>query len=74
MFEKFLLYDLDDSLHLKKMFAFYVAVFHFHSFIFGCTGLCCHWAFTSRGERGYSSVAVGRLLVTVASRVAEHGL
>ena len=44
--------------------------------IFGCAGslLLLRWFFSSWGERGLLSVAVRRLLVVVASRVAEHGL
>ena len=55
------------------LFTLHYFFFQFHSFIFGCMGLCCCWAFTSRGERGYSFVAVGRVLVAVASFVAELG-
>ena len=35
---------------------------------------CCAWAFSSCGERGLLFVAVRRLLIAVASLVAEHGL
>ena len=35
---------------------------------------CCAWAFSSCGERGLLFVAVRRLLIVVASLVAEHGL
>ena len=35
---------------------------------------CCARAFSSCGERGLLFVAVRRLLVMVASLVAEHGL
>ena len=35
---------------------------------------CCVWAFSSCGERGLLFVAVHRLLIAVASLVAEHGL
>ena len=35
---------------------------------------CCAWAFSSGGERGLLSVVVCRLLIAVASLVAEHGL
>ena len=35
---------------------------------------CCAWAFSSCGERGLLLVAVRRLLIAVASLVAEHGL
>ena len=36
--------------------------------------LCCARAFSSCGERGLLFVAVRRLLIAVASLVAEHGL
>ena len=35
---------------------------------------CCERAFSSCGERGLLFVAVRRLLIVVASLVAEHGL
>ena len=35
---------------------------------------CCVRAFSSCGERGLLFVAVPRLLIAVASLVAEHGL
>ena len=35
---------------------------------------CCAWAFSSFGEQGLLFVAVRRLLIAVASLVAEHGL
>ena len=35
---------------------------------------CCTWAFSSCGERGLLFVVVCRLLIAVASLVAEHGL
>ena len=35
---------------------------------------CCARAFSSCGERGLLFVAVHRLLIAVASLVAEHGL
>ena len=35
---------------------------------------CCAQAFSSCGERGLLFVAVHRLLIAVASLVAEHGL
>ena len=38
-------------------------------------GLHCYaWAFSSCGERGLLFVVVRRLLVAVASLVAQHGL
>ena len=35
---------------------------------------CCAWAFSNCGERGLLFVVVHRLLIAVASLVAEHGL
>ena len=35
---------------------------------------CCAQAFSSCGERGLLFVAAHRLLIVVASLVAEHGL
>ena len=35
---------------------------------------CCTWAFSSCGEWGLLFAAVHRLLIVVASLVAEHGL
>ena len=35
---------------------------------------CCTWAFSSCDEQGLLFIAVHRLLITVASLVAEHGL
>ena len=35
---------------------------------------CCGRAFSSRGERGLLFVVVPRLLIAVASLVAEYGL
>ena len=35
---------------------------------------CCAWAFSSCSEWGLLFVAVGGLLIMVASLVADHGL
>ena len=52
--------------------------FFFNLFIYlflAALGLrCCAWAFSSCGERGLLFVVVHRLLIAVASLVAEHGL
>ena len=47
----------------------------FNLFLFlAALGLhCCTWAFSSCGERGLLFVVVRRLLMAVASLVAEHG-
>ena len=47
----------------------------FFFFFLAALGLrCCAWAFSSCGEQGLLFVAVCRLLIAVASLVAEHGL
>ena len=52
--------------------------FFFNKFIYlflAALGLrCCAQAFSSCGERGLLFVVVCRLLIAVASLVAEHGL
>ena len=56
----------------------YVLFFFLNKFIYlflAVLGLrCCAWAFSSCGEWGLLFVAVRRLLIAVASLVAEHGL
>ena len=50
---------------------FFKIVFYFLAVL----GLhCCMWAFSSCSEQGVLFVAVRRLLIAVASLVAEHGL
>ena len=47
----------------------------FISLFLAALGLHCYTqAFCSRGERGYPLVTMCRLLIAVASLVAEHGL
>ena len=42
-------------------------------FTFGCLGLhCCTWAFSICGNQDYSLVVVPRLLIVMASLVAEE--
>ena len=48
--------------------------FFFNLFLAGLGLRCCAWAFSSCGERGLLFVAVRRLLIAVASLVAERGL
>ena len=43
-------------------------------FICGCIGRCCAWAFSSCSKWGLLFVAVHRLLIAVASLVADLGL
>ena len=50
--------------YLKNFFLF-LAVLGLH---------CCAQAFSSCGEQGLLFIAVHRLLIAVASLVAEHGL
>ena len=59
---------------LKLFKKFYL--FYFILFIFGCIGslLLRTRASSSWGEQGLLFVAVRRLLIAVASLVAEHGL
>ena len=49
-------------------------VYLFYLFLAALGLCCCAWAFSSCGERGLLFVAVHRLLIAVASLVAEHGL
>ena len=52
-------------------FYYYLSIYLFLAVL----GLrCCVRAFSSCGERGLLFVAVHRLLIAVASLVAEHGL
>ena len=47
---------------------------YFYLFLAALGLSCCTWAFSSCSERGLHFVAVRRLLIAVASLVAEHGL
>ena len=54
-----------------------IAFFFFCNFFFFLVALglrCCVQAFSSCGEQGLLFVAVHRLLIVMASLVAEHGL
>ena len=63
---------------LKNFFSFDIIYFLFLKFIYlflAALGLhCCTWAFSSCGEQGLLFVVVRRLLIVVASLVAEHRL
>ena len=48
--------------------------FSFYLFLVALGLRCCLWAFSSGGEQGLLFVAVRRLLIAVASLVAELGL
>ena len=64
------IYDICSiTFFLKKFYLFYLFLF------LAVLGLrCCVWAFSSCGEWGLLFVAVRRLLIAVASLVAEQGL
>ena len=58
-----------------SFFSFNFLFIYFIYFFLAALGLCCCTrAFSSCGERGLLFVAVSRLLIAVASLVAEHGL
>ena len=63
---------------LSLIVLFFNAFFFFFNFIYlfmAALGVCCCvWAFSSCGERGLLFVAMRRLLIAVASLVAEHRL
>ena len=62
--EKLNIYNLNKNFFKRFIYLFLAAL-----------GLrCCAWAFSCCGERGILFVAVHRLLIAVASLVAEHGL
>ena len=53
----------------------YVCIYVFIYLFMAALGLCCcAWAFSSCSEWGLLFIAVRRLLIAVASLVAEHGL
>ena len=58
---------------LKKILFIYLFLRFNLIFIFGCVGFLLLRAFSSCGERELLLVAVHRLLIAVASLVAEHG-
>ena len=60
-----------DSLFLK---AFLKKIYLFNLFLAALGLCCCVQAFSSCVERGLLFVAACRLLIAVASLVAEHGL
>ena len=53
---------------------FYKFIYFIYVFLAALGLHCCAWAFSSCGERGLLFVAVRRLLIAVASLVAEHRL
>ena len=61
--------------HLGSLIQLAPEVFFYNFSISGCAGsLLLHRLSSSCGERGLLSSAVHRLLIAVASLVAEHGL
>ena len=61
-----------DKLFLKNIYLF-ICLF-IYLFLAALGPHCCAQAFSSCGEQGLLFVAVCRLLIAVASLVAEHGL
>ena len=60
---------------IKKRQRLYIYINLFiYLFLAALSICCCVRAFSSCGERGLLFVAVHRLLIAVASLVAEHGL
>ena len=61
------------KLFFKTFFKKFI-YFLFYLFLVVLGLYCCAWAFSSCGEQGLLFIAVHRLLIVVASPVAEHGL
>ena len=60
---------------INATFSYFIIFFKFIYLFLAVLGLhCCTWVFSSCGEWGLLFVAVHRLLIAVASLVAEHGL
>ena len=59
---------------LFKSFAHFLFVLFIYLFMAALGLCCCTWAFSSCREQGLLLVALRRLLIAVASLVAEHGL
>ena len=53
---------------------FFINLFVIYLFLAALGLRCCAWASSSCGEQGLLFVAVRRLLIAVASVVAEHRL
>ena len=68
--EKCLFRNVYLPIFLNKFIYFIIIIIIF----LAALGLCCAQAFSSCGERGLLFVMVRRLLIAVASLVAEHGL
>ena len=64
----------DSGCYLSFLF-FFKYLFYLLLFFLAALGLrCCAWAFSICSEQGLLFVVGGRLLIAVASLVAEHGL
>ena len=66
-------------LHILTNTCYFLGVFSFFFFLIflflAAMGLCCcMWAFSSSAEQGLLFIVVHRLLIAVASLVAEHRL
>ena len=57
-----------------ELFFFYKFIYFIYLFLVVLGLRCWAWAFSGCSERGLLSVAVHRLLIAVASLVAEHRL
>ena len=55
-------------------FFFFLYIYFIYLFLTALGLRCCAWAFSSCGEQGLLFIAVRRLLIVVASLIAEHGL
>ena len=62
------------SFNSGLFFFFLINLFYFYLFLAASGLCCCLRAFSSCNERGLPFVAVHRLLIVVASLVAEQGL
>ena len=58
----------------QLLHSFFFLIYLIYLFLAVLGLLCCAQAFSSCGERGLLFVVVRRLLIAVASLVAEHGL
>ena len=67
--------QLEIHLTLDQRHTLFFSNFYSFIYILAALGLrCCVWAFSSCRKRGLLFVAVHRLLIAMASLVAEHGL
>ena len=59
---------------ISLFFLFFILIYFIYLFLAALGLHCCTRAFSSCGERGLLFSEVRRLLIAVASLVAEHGL